>query len=445
MLRSLHFAKGKDIHAYKFPQELSSTPDFSDAEAGEDSAIPREWTPLPEFEDSEIQTTVHDDASKLEDDVVYGKPQQWTEYSETEDVENCMTPPQSVSDLEDKALSPELRRISPVHKIHREIDHENPDDESLNTDNSKSRELFTLYECDEGFDDDQQGDEPLKADSPEPLQLSPMNQYHTDFDDDQQDNGSLQIESPESQQFFPSRHEFPILEFVDYEEDDKSLEGDSPEPRRLFPVNQVHSALHNPPQPDLQTETWCPAPLRRFLTPGGILELDLFEDWFLHMSEGASIDAKPEKYTSKTYSPEPGNKLFPLGEESPVPENAGDEKDDESLEADSPEPRRLFPVHQSHPAKYDPPQLAPQMGILCPIPIREHATHKVILQPELFEDWFVDMSEPVFIDEEAISPDKYISGTPSPETQKFFMFDMNPPTQKLTINHKMARHLRHSR
>lgn len=418
MLSSLHFANEKDIHAYKFPQELSSTPDLPESEAGEDSAIPREWTPLPEFEDSEIQTTIHDDNSNLEDDVVYGKPQQWTEYSGTEDVENCTTPHQSASDLEDKASSPELRQLSPVQQIRREIVDENPDDESLNTDSPESRELFTIYECDERFDDDQQDDEPLKANSPEPLQLSPMNQHHTDFDDDQHDRGSLQIESPESRQFFPSRHESPIQEFVDYEEDDKSLEGDSPEPRRLFPVNQVHSALYNPPQPDLQTETWCPAPLRRFLTPGGILELDLFEDWFLYMSEGASIDANSEKYTSKTYSPEPGNKLFPLREGSPVPENDGDEKDDESSEADSPEPRRLFPVHQFHPAKYDPPQLAPQMGILCPIPIRNHASHKVILQPELFEDWFVDMSEPVFIDEKAISPDKYVSGTPSPEPQK---------------------------
>lgn len=418
MLKSLHFAKEKDIHAYNFPQGLSSTPDFSESEAGEDSAISREWTPLPDFEDSEIQTTFHDDASILEDDVLHGKPQQWTEYSESGDAENCTTPQRSASDLEDKALSSELRQLSPVHQIRREIDDEIPDDESLNADSPESRELFTIYECDERFDDDQQDDKPMKANSPEPLQLSPMNPYHTDFDDDQQDSGSPQIESPESRQFFPSRHESPIPEFDDYEEDDMSLEKDSPEPRRLFPVNQLHSALCNPPQPDLQTETWCPAPLRRFLTPGGILELDLFEDWFLYMSEGASIDANPEKYTSKTSSPEPGNKLFPLGEESPVPENDSDEKDDEPLEADSPEPRRIFPVHQFHSAQYDPPQLAPQMGILCPIPIRQYASHKVILQPELFEDWFVDMSEPIFIDEEAISPDKSVSGTPSPESQK---------------------------
>lgn len=418
MLKSLHFAKEKDIHADNFPEELSSTPEFSESEAGEDSAISREWATLPEFEDSEIQTTIHDDASILEDDVLYGKPQQWTKYSESGDVENCTTPQQSASDLEDKALSPELLQLSPVHQIHREIDDENPDDESLNAESPDSRELFTIYECDEGFDDDQQDDEPLKVNSPEPLQLSPMNQSHTDLDDDQQDSGSSQIESLESREFFPSRHESPIPEFGDYGENDKSLEGDSPEPRRLFPVNQLHSALCNPPQPDLQTQTWCPAPLRRFLTPRGILELDLFEDWFLNMSEGASIDANPEKYTSKTSSPEPRNKLFPLREESPVPENNSDEKDDESLEADSPEPRRLFPVHQFHSAKYDPPQLAPQMGIFCPIPIRQYASHKVILQPELFEDWFVDMREPIFIDEEAISLDKSVSATLSPEPQK---------------------------
>lgn len=421
MLKSLHFGKEKDIHAYNFPQESISTPDFSESDAGEDRTISRQWTPLPEFEDSEIQTTIHDDTSILEDDLLCGKPQKWTEYSESGDVGNCAAPQQSASDLEDKTATPKLRQLSPVHQTHREVDGENSDNEPPNAYSPKSRELFIIHECDEESDDDQQDDEALNANSPEPLQLSPMNQYHTDFEDDQQDSGSLQIEIPEipeSRQFSPSRHESPILEFDDYEEDDKSLDGDSPEPRRLFPVNQLHSALRNPPLADLQTKTWCPAPLRRFLTPGGILQLDLFEDWYLRMSEGAYIDANAEKYTSKASSPEPGNNLFPFREQYPVPEDESDEKYDEPLEADSPEPRRLFPVHQSHPARYDPPQLAPQMGILCPIPIREHASHKVILQPELFEDWVVDMSEPIFIDEEAISPDKSVSGTPSIEPQQ---------------------------
>lgn len=399
---------------------MGSTPDFSESDAGEDSVISREWTPLPEFEDSEIQTTIHDDASELEDDLLCGKPQLWTEHFESGDFENCAIPQQSASDFENEAASLELGQVSSVHQIRREIDDENPDDESPNADSPESRELSIIHECDEEFDDDQQDDEPLKANSPQPLQFFPMNQYHTDYDDDQQDSGSLQIENPEipeSRQFFPSRHESPILEFDDYEEGDKSLDGDSPEPRRLFPVNQLHSALRNPPLADLQTKTWCPAPLRRFLTPGGILEYDLFEERYLRMSKGAYIDANAEKHTSEASSPEPGKILLPLREELPLPENEGDEKDDEPLETDSPEPRRLFPVHQSHPANYDPPQLAPQMGILCPIPIREHASHKVILQPELFEDWFVDMSETIFIDEEVISPDKSVSGTLSVEPQ----------------------------
>lgn len=413
MLKSLHFAKDKDIHAYNFPQDLGSTSDFSKSDDGEDRVISREWTPLLEFEDSEIQITTHDDASELEEDLLCGKVQQWIEHSESGDFENCAIPQQSASDLENEIASLELGQVSPAHQIHREIEDENPDDEPLNADSSESRELSIIHECDEELDEEQQDDEPPKANSPKPLQFSPMNRYHPDFDGDQQDCGSLQIENPEipeSRQFFLSRYESPILEFDDYEEEIKSLDGDSPEPRRLFPVNQLHSALRNPPQADLQTKTWCPAPLRRFLTPGGILEYDLFEERYLRMSEGAYIDANAEKYTSKASSPEPGKILLHLREELHLPENEGDEKDDGPLETESPEPRRRFPVHQSHPANYDPPQLAPQMGILCPIPIRKHASHKVILRPELFEDWFVDMSDLIFIDEEVISPDKSVPG-----------------------------------
>lgn len=58
------------------------------------------------------------------------------------------------------------------------------------------------------------------------------------------------------------------------------------------------------------------------------------------------------------------------------------------------------------------------MEILCGQPTKDHATRKVIQEPELFKDLIVDMSDIIFIDQdEATSPEESIQGTPSPEPQ----------------------------
>lgn len=101
----------------------------------------------------------------------------------------------------------------------------------------------------------------------------------------------------------------------------------------------------------------------------------------------------------------------PLGANSPEPhqfsrvyqlytELDDDRQHDEPLEADSSDPRQLFLIHQFHSTLYDATQPASEMEIFCPQPIRQYPTHKVILQPELFEDSDADMSEPIFDDED---------------------------------------------
>ena len=376
--------------AHEFGQEFTSTPDSSEFHAAEDGTISREVSLLPESEDGEIQTPIHDGASMLEDDLPCGKPQQWIEYSESGDVEHCVTPQESASEEGDESLegdSPEPRRLFPVNQPA----FCNPPQTGLQT---------TTF-C------------------PAPLRrfLTPegIKQFDAFEDWYVRTNGGVYPDA-ENEKYTsiasspgPGNNIFSLGEISpfpenEFDERDESLEGDSPEPRRLFPVNQP--AFSKPPQTGLQTTTFCPAPLRRFLTPEGIKQFDAFEDWYVRTNGGVYPDAENEKYTSIASSPGPGNKIFSLGEISPFPENEFGERDDIS-EADSPGPRQLFPVNQSHPAEYDPPQLAPQMGIHCPIPIRKHATHEVILRPELFDDWFVDMRELVFIDE-AISPDKSV-------------------------------------
>ena len=395
VLKSLRFSKEEDVDAYNFPQESDLTLDCSDSESeyGADSTISHESTPLPasisEFEDDGIHNNPQNDASELEDEAFRCKPQQWIDHSESEDVPSCTPPQRSSLDVDGEALSPEPREPSsiyerddvpsctPPQQSSSDVDHQalNPeprepssinergdvpsctppqqssldmDDEVLSPD---PREPSSIYERGEEFvEGGQQDDEPREANSPESQQLSPLNQYYPEFDD--------------------------------YEMDDESVEADSPEPRRLFPVHRSHSALDEPfPQGASQVETFCPGPMRRFLTPKSMAKLDFFEDWFVHMNERHFINESPENPISKTSSP-------------------GD---------------------QFRLTSYDPRQSASQMEIFCPKPIRQHPTHKVILQPELFEDWHVDMSEPVFVDE-AFSPERQstvVSETHSPEQQKF--------------------------
>ena len=259
---------------------------------------------------------------------------------ETEDVKICTSPQQS---LDDEAFSPE------------------------------SRELFTINECDEEVEVAQSNDEP---DSPEPQQLSPIHQSYLEFGNDQQDHESLEGESPEPRRLFPFRHESPVPKYDDDEKDDESLRSDSPEPRRLFPVHQFHSTVYDPPQPASQTETYCPAPLRRFWTPEERLKFDAFEDWFVPMNECTTINATSENPISEISS-------FPFRHETPVPEY---ENDDRNNEPESPEPRRLFPVHQFHSAVYDPPKPTPQMETFCPGPMRRFLTPEERLKFDVFED-----------------------------------------------------------
>lgn len=93
--------------------------------------------------------------------------------------------------------------------------------------------------------------------------------------------------------------------YDDDEKDDGSFEADSPEPRRLFPVHQLHTP---------QMDTFCPGPLRRFLTPEAILKLDALDDWFLrvHISEHTAIDASPETPHLRNIQPRTATNLpFP--------------------------------------------------------------------------------------------------------------------------------------
>lgn len=261
-------------------------------------------------------------------------------------------------------------------------------------------ELSTINECDEEVDDDHQDKQPVKAHSPEPRQLSPLYQS-PEFDDGERDGEPLKADSIEPQQL-STLHQSCPAEFDDGQQDDESIDSDSPKPRRLFPFYPPEFEPHR--RSAQQIETFYPGPQRRFLTPSSILKLDAFEEWFVYMSELGSVDAA----------------------------------------ALSPEPQRLFPIHQFHSTVYDLPQLAPERGtgIFCPKPTRQYSTHKVILQPELFEDWYVDMSEPILVDEAIISAERHLE-TARREGQKIFQSPTNLIGQNLTITRRMIiSHLR---
>ena len=102
--------------------------DFLEADYGEDSTIFRESAPIQtsisESEDNDIEIIYRDDASELEDEAVRSNPQRWTDDSEY-GVQICTSPQESASDVDDEASSP------------------------------KSRELSTIYECEEEVGDDQ--------------------------------------------------------------------------------------------------------------------------------------------------------------------------------------------------------------------------------------------------------------------------------------------------
>lgn len=487
VLKSLRFCSEGEVDAYNFPQEEKSkfiTWGFSEESEEYDeegsSTISQESTLLPaistsEFEsDDDIHTTLpqNDDSESDDESVHRHKPEQWIDYSKPEDVEVCTGREKSVSDVDDEesasdvvdeASSPEPQelstiyecdqefedgqqddepreadsdkpqQLSPLHESHTEFDDqqddvpleadspepqrlsiphpshpaefedEQQDDEPREADSAKPQQLSHLHESHTGFGD-KQDDDPLEADSPEPQRPSTFHQSHpAEFNDEQLDDEPHKAESPEPQRLSTLR-QFHPAEFDDeQQDDDKSIESNSPEPRRLFPFDLPEFEPYQPSASEI--EGFCPGPLRRFLSPDSILKLDAFEEWFVQMSEWISF-----RDAAAAFSPD----------QAILSETAS---------SSSPEPRRLFPVHQFHPTLYDPqpPSTpAPQRDteIICPKPVRQYPTHKVILQPELFEDWFVDMSEPVFIDEAInISPDQPQSiARPSrpAEAQKLF-------------------------
>lgn len=99
----------------------------------------------------------------------------------------------------------------------------------------------------------------------------------------------------------------------------------------------ISSTLHGPPRQIPQMDTFCPGPLRRFLTPEAMLKLDAFNDWFvrMHISEHTAVDASPETPISETSSPEP-RRTFPFRHYD------DGEKDEESLGRESPELNDCF-------------------------------------------------------------------------------------------------------
>lgn len=144
----------------------------------------------------------------------------------------------------------------------------------------------------------------------------------------------------------------------------------SPESRQTFPIHQVHATVYDPkPTPETETEIqpviFCPKPIRQYPTHKVILQPKLFEHWFVDMSEPVFIDEaaiSPEQQqsiSSETPRATPeAQKIFPVFVESRRPDFDNDEKDDddESIEADSPEPGGHFPVHQFHSSLHDTPQ-----------------------------------------------------------------------------------------
>ena len=403
MPKSLRVSQEKDIDAYNFPPESDYTADFSESEYGEDSTISREWTLSPTsisaLEDNDIYTTTQIDASKLEDeaeledDVVRCKPELWTEYPAIKDFDVCTIPlQQSASDVDNQASSPEPRLLSPVRHSYSESDDglnndeplekKNPeplklspvyqssseseadlkDDEPLEANNPEPRPSYPVYQSFKESNDDLKDDKSLEGNNPEPRPISRVHQYHPESDDDQRDDELLKIKITEPRPFFNVHKSHP--ESDDYQKDDEPLEAESPESRLFSRVHTSRPESDDDQKDDQPLEEESPEPRQLFSAHQFYSECD-----YCHW-------------------------------------------DNESPEADSPEPRQLFPVHLFHPAGYDPKPA--QMEVLCPEPTRRYPTHKVILEPELFEDWFVDMSEPIFIDEEENSPESSILATPNP-------------------------------
>lgn len=402
MLKSLRFCSEGGVEAYHFPQEEKLNViawgffEKSEERGEQDSTIlSRESTALlarsiSEFEDDIRTTTPRNDAPEWGDEAVHRrKSEQWNDYTESEDVEICISPEQSVSDVDDEdsasevddgVSSPESQELSTTYERDKEFEDDQQNNEPGEADSPEPKKLSPFHESHAECDDEQDC-EPLEIDGTEPRRLSNLNQFQPlEFDDKQQHDEPHKVDRPEPQKL-SSLHRSRPLEFDDeQQDDDESIESNSPEPRRLFPF---HLPEFEPYQPSAsKVEGFCPGPMRRFLTPESVMKLDAFEDWFVQMSERISFRDAAASFNV---------------EESIISETTSRS----SSSSSSPEPRQIFPVHQFHSTLYDPQppsSPAPQRDteILCPKPRRQYPTHKVILQPELFEDWFVDMSEPIF-------------------------------------------------
>ena len=278
-----------------------------------------------------------------------------------------------------EANSPESNELSTIDECDEGTEDDQEYDEPAEANSPESSELSTIYECDEEVEDDQKYDEPAEVNSPEPQQLSPIRQSHPEFDSDHQNDEPSEVENPEPRRLSHLRLEYPVPDYDGGEMEDDLSEAKTPSPRRIFPVHQWHSTLHNSPERSRRTLTFCPASLRRFLEPAERLEFDAFNDWFVKMNgrRNNAIDAGPEH-----------RRNFAFRNTSPVPTYGDDEEDDDPFRAESPAPRRLFPVHRSH---YDPPQSAPQMQTFCPAPLRRFLEPEERRKFDEFEDWFVRM------------------------------------------------------
>ncbi|MCJ1348843.1 hypothetical protein MMC31_007076 [Peltigera leucophlebia] len=383
-----------------------------------------------ESEDTEICSSPQQSASDVDDEAFSPEPRElFTIFECDEELEDSQD-----NDEPAEANSPEPQQISPIHKSHLEFSNDQQKDQPLEAESPEFQRPFPLRHESPvpEYDYDERDEGSVDTESPEPRRLFPVHQLHApEYDPDpRQSQPAPQMEtycpaplrrfltpderlkfdafedwfvrmskrtatsansekcisatpSPEPRRLFPLRYESPVSKYNDEEKDDDSLRSDSPEPRRLFPVHQFHSTEYDPPQAAPQTETYCPAPLRRFLEPEEQLKFDAFEDWFvrMHRSKRTNIGASLEEFLSEKSS-------FPFRHKTPVPDYDNDEKDDEP---ESPEPRRLFPVRQFHSTEYDPPQAAPQMETYCPAPLRRFLEPEEQLKFDAFEDWFVRM------------------------------------------------------
>lgn len=277
-------------------------------------------------EGHDIYNTSQNDASKLENEGACCRSKQWIDQPKSEDAPSWTPRQQSALDMDNGSFS------------------------------HKPREASTIYEYEEGFADaGQQANKPLGAKSPEPHQFSRVYQLYPELYVDQQDGEPIEV--------------------------------DSREPRQLFRGYQFRYTSYDPLQSASKMGIFCPKPIRNYPTHKAILQPELFEDWYVDMSEAVfdheefsselfgdwhlnmsepicvheALSPEHLSVSSKT-SPSPPElrKSFPARHDTPYPEFGDDDKgDDESVEADSPTPPRPV-LPKNFPTRHDTPY--PEFG-----------------------------------------------------------------------------------